>query len=70
MARRVYCAGAIGYPCPAHAWWHYEGNGRPRERCNLCGPVHESVRRRENNQNFKWKRRALASSRSSAGEGA
>lgn len=65
MSRRVYCAGALGRPCPAHAWWFYDGHGaahaggRPRERCGVCAPVHELERRRENHRNQKRKERQL-----------
>lgn len=59
--RRVYCVGpAEGEPCPAHGWWLYGGKGRPRERCAVCWAIHEAERRRENHQDFNFKRTLLA----------
>lgn len=71
MSRRVYCAGT-DRPCPAHAWWFYEGTGRPRERCPRCWAEHDRERRRENHRNEAWKQQvlALAAASVSRGEGA
>jgi hypothetical protein len=66
-ARRVYCVGTAERPCPAHAWWYCAGPGRPRERCRLCWPLHESARRRENSRNCNWKRRVLAAAAGETG---
>jgi hypothetical protein len=58
-ARRVYCAGSLGRPCPSHAWVYYSGKGRPVERCPLCWERNERERKRENGRNYMWKRRSL-----------
>jgi hypothetical protein len=70
MSRRVYCAGTEARPCPAHAYWFYEGTGRPRERCPVCWLEHETERRAENRANAEFKRRVVEGAWVSRGEGA
>jgi hypothetical protein len=71
MSRRLYCAGT-DRTCPAHAWFYYSGQGRPRERCRVCWLAHERARKLGNQRDFAWKANAIreadGAARASTGE--